>query len=220
MQKTFMLTIDTNTTLVPNKEFTKLATEERIARVVKALEANGMKTFVAETGEEAKKLVLDLVPQGVEVYANQSQTLDKLGLRKEFDESGRYNAVRPKVLLLDRRTQADEIRKLRSAPDTIIGSVQAITEKGQVLTSSFGGSQLGAYAYGSAKVIWVVGTQKLVKDLDEGFRRIEEYSYPLEDARLLAALGIHSAVGKTLIVNREVVPGRVTIVLVKEELGF
>lgn len=215
-----MLTVDTNTTLVPNKEFTKLATEERISRVVKALEANGLKPMVVETGEEARKIILDLVPQGVEVYANQSQTLDKLGLREELDGSGRYNAVRPKVLKLDRKTQADEIRKLRSAPDYMIGSVHAITEKGQVLVSSFGGSQLGAYAYGSAKVIWIVGTQKLVKDLDEGFRRIDEYSYPLEDARLLAALGIHSTIGKTLIVNREVVPGRITIILVKEELGY
>ena len=215
-----MLAVDTNITLVPNKEFTKLASDEQVERVAKVLEVNGIRTLIVETGEEAKKIVLDLVPQGAEIYTNQSQTLDKLGLREEFDKSGRYEAVRPKVLSLDRKTQADEIRKLRSSPDYIIGSVQAITETGQVLTSSFGGSQLGAYAYGSAKVIWIVGTQKLVKDLDEGFRRIEEYSYPLEDARLLAAFGMHSAVGKTLIVNREVVPGRITIVLVKEELGY
>jgi hypothetical protein len=102
----------------------------------------------------------------------------------------------------------------------MIGSVQAITETGQALISSFGGSQLGAYAYGSAKVIWIVGTQKLVKDLDEGFRRIEEYCYPLEDARLLATFGIHSANSKMLIINREVVPDRITVVLVKEELGY
>ncbi len=215
-----MLPVETNTTLVPNTEFTKLATEERIARVVKALEANGMKVLIAENGEEAKKLVLEMVPQGAQVYTNQSQTLDKLGLRDEFDKSGRYDALRPKVFALDRKTQADEMRRLRSVPDYIIGSIQAITEKGQVMTSSFGGSQLAPYAYGAGKVIWIVGTQKLVKDLDEGFRRIEEYSYPLEDARLQAALGIHSAVGKTLIVNREVVPGRITIVLVKEELGW
>ena len=215
-----MLIVDTNTTLVPNKEFTKLASDEQIARVAKALELNGMKVLVAENGEEARKLVLDLIPQGAEIYTNQSKTIDKLGLRVEFDESDRYNAVRPKVMSLDRKTQGDEIRKLRSSPDYIIGSIQAITEIGQVMTSSFGGSQLAPYAYGSAKVIWIVGTQKLVKDLAEGFRRIEEYSYPLEDARLLELLGIHSAVGKTLIINREVVPGRITIVLVKEELGY
>ena len=215
-----MLTVDANTTLAPNQEFTKLASDEQVARVVKALEINGMKVLIAENGEEAKKLVLDLVPQGVEIYTNHSKTIDKLGLRAELDESGRYNAVRPKVMSLDRKTQGDEIRKLRSNPDYIIGSVQAITETGQVMTSSFGGSQLAPYAYGSAKVIWIVGTQKLVKNLDEGFRRIEEYSYPLEDERLLAAFGMHSAIGKTLIVNREVVPGRITIVLVKEELGY
>ncbi len=218
--KVFMVREDVNTALVPNREFAQLADEERIARVARALETNGMKTLVVETGEEAKEIVLDLVPQGAEVYANQSKTLEKLGLTAEFDKSGNYNAIRPKVLSLDRKTQGDEIRRLRAAPEYIVGSVHAITENGQVLTSSFGGSQLGAYAYGSAKVIWVVGTQKLVKDMDEGFRRIEEYSYPLEDARLINALGMHSAIGKTLIVNREFVPGRITVILVREELGY
>jgi len=206
--------------LIPNKEFTKLASDEQVARTAKALEENGMPTYIAENGEAAREIVLGLVPQNVEIYTNQSQTLEKLGLAAEFDKSGRYNAVRPKVMAMDRATQANEIRKLRSSPDYIIGSVHAITEDGKVMVSSFGGSQLGAFAYGSANVIWVVGTQKLVKNLDEGFRRIEEYSYPLEDARLMAAIGRHSAIGKTLIVNREALPGRTSIVLVKEELGY
>jgi LUD domain len=209
-----------NATLSPNKEFTHLASDGQIQRTAQALQANGMQVLIAENGAQAKKMVLDLVPQNVEIYTNQSKTLEKLGLFDELDKSGRYNAIRPKMMTLDRKTQGDQIRRLRASPDTIIGSVQAITENGQVMTSSFGGSQLGAYAYGSAKVIWVVGAQKLVKNLDEGFRRIEEYSYPLEDERLLTALGIHSAIGKTLIVHREVVPGRITIILVKEELGY
>ena len=207
-------------TLSPNKEFTHLASEGQIQRTAQALQANGMQVLIAENGAQAKKMVLDLLPQNVEIYTNQSKTLEKLGLFDELDKSGRYNAIRPKLMTLDRKTQGDQIRRLRSSPDTSIGSVQAITENGQVMISSFGGSQLGAYAYGSAKVIWVVGAQKLVKNLDEGFRRIEEYSYPLEDERLLAVFGIHSAIGKTLIVHREVVPNRITIVLVKEELGY
>ena len=215
-----MFAVNNDITLVPNREFATLASDAQIERTAKALETNGMHTIIAANGAEARKIVLDLVPTQAEVYVNSSQTLEKLGLAAEFDKSGRYNAVRPKVLSLDRKTQADEIRKLRSIPDIIIGSVHAITEDGRVMVASNGGSQLGAYAYGSAKVIWVVGVQKLVKNLDEGFRRIEEYSLPLEDARLFSVMGIHSAVGKTLIVNREIVPGRVTIVLVKEELGF
>ena len=215
-----MVAVHTDSTLIPNKEFTKLASDAQIERVAKALEANGMHALIAENGAEAKKMVLGLVPENAEVYTNQSKTLEKLGLFDEFDKSNRYNAVRPKVMSLDRKTQSNEIRKLRTIPDYIVGSVHAITEDGKVLISSFGGSQLGPYASGAAKVIWIVGAQKIVKDLNEGFRRIEEYSYPLEDARLLAAMGIHTIIGKTLIVNREVAPGRITIVLVKEELGY
>jgi len=116
-----------------------------------ALEANGMHVLIAENGAEAKKLVLDLVPQNAEVYTNQSKTLEKLGLFDEFDKSGRYNAVRPKMMALDRKTRAIRSADLRASPDTIIGSVQAITENGQVMTSSFGGSQLGAYAMARPK---------------------------------------------------------------------
>ncbi|MGE5375166.1 MAG: LUD domain-containing protein [Bacteroidota bacterium] len=206
--------------LVPNREFARLATDQQVEAVVNALETRNIHAIVVNNGEEAKKLVLELVPQGAEVYANVSKTLEQIGITAEIDQSGRYDAVRPKVLALDRKTQADEIRILRSRPAYIVGSVHAITEDGVILTASNGGSQIAPYAYGANKVILVVGTQKIVKDLNEGFRRIEEYSYPLEDSRLRSALGMPSAVGKILIVEREVIPGRTTVILVKDELGF
>lgn len=69
-------------------------------------------------------------------------------------------------------------------------------------------------------MILVVGTQKIVTDREDGFRRIEEYALPLEDARIQAAYGIHSAVNKVLIINGEITPGRITVVFVDEALGF
>ena len=215
-----LLQNDVNTDLIPNQEFTRLATDEQLDVVVKALEASNVHAIVVESGVQAKELVLQLIPPGAEVYANISKTLEKIGITEEIDKSGRYEAVRPKVLALDRKTQADEIRILRSRPAYIVGSVQAITEDGQILTASNGGSQVAPYAYGAGKVILVVGAQKIVKDLNEGFRRIKEYSYPLEDARLRATLGVPSAIGKILVIDREVVPGRITVILTKEELGF
>lgn len=214
-----MVTKEMNIALIPNLEFAKLASEAQIQNAIKALESNGIKVMLAETGEEARKLVLDLVPQGAEVYANLSKTLETLGLSDEFDKSGHYNAVRPRVLALDRKTQADEIRKLRTIPDYIVGSVHAITEAGEVITASGTGSQISSYAYGAGKVIWVVGTQKIVSDLSEGFRRINEYSKALEDARMQEAFGVNSSLNKTLIITRDM-PGRITLVLVKENLGF
>jgi hypothetical protein len=206
--------------LVPNMEFAKLASAEQVERVARALETKNIHAIVVENGEAAKELVLQLIPSGAEVYANVSRTLEKLGITAEIDKSGRYDAVRPKVLSLDRKTQGDEIRALRSRPANIIGSVHAITEDGQILTASNLGSQIAAYAYGAGRVILVVGTQKIVKDLNEGFRRINEYSYPLEDARLREAFGMPSGVSKILITEREAAPGRTTVILVKEELGF
>lgn len=212
-------TINTVTELIPNSEFRTLASEERIEKVIQALEANNFRVIVAENGEEAKKLVLELVPAGANVYSNLSQTLEKIGIAAEIDKSGRYDAVRPKVLKLDRATQGDEIRRLRTIPDYIVGSVHAITEDGEMLVASGTGSQISSYAYGAAKVILVVGAQKLVSDLYEGLRRLKEYSHPMEDARMLKAFGSHSSLNKILILQRDT-PGRVTVILVKEELGF
>jgi hypothetical protein len=66
----------------------------------------------------------------------------------------------------------------------------------------------------------VIGSQKIVPDLETAFRRVEEYSFPLEDANLQAAFGRHSAINKMLIVNAEFMPGRVTVILVRQPLGL
>ena len=88
------------------------------------------------------------------------------------------------------------------------------------MAASMSGSQLGPYVAGAGRVILVVGTQKIVSNLEEGLRRIYDYSFPLEDARAQAAYGIHSAVNKIVIINREIVPDRITVVFVDEVLGF
>ena len=85
----------------------------------------------------------------------------------------------------------------------MLGSVHAVTETGSLVAASMSGSQLGPYATGAGRVILVVGTQKIVPNLEEGLRRIDEYAFPLEDARAQAAYGIHSGVNKVLVINRE-----------------
>ena len=80
---------------------------------------------------------------------------------------------------MDRKTQAQEIRKLLAAPDFMLGSVQAITVDGILVDVSATGSQIGPYANTAGKVILVVGSQKIVPDLDAAFKRIREYVQPL-----------------------------------------
>jgi hypothetical protein len=202
------------------RRFGTVADDARVTRTAAALEANGIRAIRAANGAEAKRIVLDLIPDGSQVHNGASLTLDVSGITEVIATSGRYDAVRPRVMSMDRATQADEIRRLSAAPDVMLGSVHAVSETGSLLAASMSGSQLGPYVSGAGRVILVVGTQKIVSDLEEGLRRINEYSFPLEDARAQAAYGIHSAVNKVLIINREIEPGRITVVLVDEVLGF
>ena len=215
-----MINIETDKTLIPNRKFAIPANDEQIERTAKALETKNIKTLIAENAGEARRMFFELVPEGAEVFLGASVTLETLGIKDEIDTSGLYDALRPKMFAMDRATQGREIRKLVGAPDYAAGSVHAVTEDGQVLIASNSGSQLGPYASGAGKVIWVVGSQKLVKDLDEGMRRIEEYCVPLEEVHMQELYQAHTAVNKLLIVNKELRPGRITMIIVKEELGF
>jgi hypothetical protein len=207
-------------TLIPNMEYAKLATDEKVKLTADALEANNIHTIVVEDGSEAKRIFFELIPEGAEVFLGASITLEKVGIREEVEKSGRFDALRPKMFAMNRATQGREIRKLGGAPDYAAGSVQAVTEDGQVLIASNSGSQLGPYAAGAGKVIWVVGSQKIVKDLSEGLKRIQEYCYPREEDHMQQLYKMSTAVNKVLIVRRELRPGRITMILVKEELGF
>jgi L-lactate utilization protein LutC len=206
--------------VTPVEEFAKLAVNERIERASKALEANGIQTLVAEDRAEAKRLFFELIPEGSEVFLGASVTLEQLGIAADVDQSGRFDAVRPKMYAMNRETQGREIRKLISAPDFAAGSVHAVTEDGHVLIASATGSQLGPYASGAGKVIWVVGAQKIVKDLNDGLRRLNEHVVPLEDAHMQQLYKVGTSVNEMLIVNRATRPGRITMIIVKEELGF
>lgn len=197
-----------------------LADEKTIERTVSILRSNGIEVFAVENGKQAKEKILDILPRGAEVMDMTSMTLDSIGISNEIVESGKLNSVRKKLMSMDMSTQGSEMRKLGASPEWVIGSVHAVTEDGKVLIASASGSQLPAYAYGSGHVIWVVGTQKIVKNLDEGLKRIYEYTFPLEDERAKRAYGVGSGVNKILIVNKEKIAGRITIIFVKEKLGF
>jgi len=195
-------TPDTVSELIPNQEFAKLASDEQIERAAEALEANGFHTVIAGTGKEAKRIFFELIPEGAEVFLGASVTLEKLGIKDEIDKSGRFDALRPKMFALNRETQGREIRRLGGTPDDAAGS------------------QLGPYASGAGKVIWIVGEQKIVKDFNEGLRRIREYCYPLEEEHMQQLYKTGTGINKVLIVNHEIRSNRITMIIVKEELGL
>jgi YkgG family uncharacterized protein len=207
-------------TLVPNPNYAKPATHAQLERAAARLNEHGIHAIVVPNRAEALRTVLSLIPEHSEVLASTSETLAQIGLAKEVDESGKFVSIRKKLYALDRKTQEREGRQLGQSPQYDVGSVHAVTEDGELLIASATGSQVGPYAYGAGKVVWVVGAQKVVPNLQDGLKRLREYSLPMEDARALLAYGMNSGLNKILIISREINPGRATVVLVEEVLGF
>jgi hypothetical protein len=203
----------------PNLDFERPAGRDRLERTAAALAARGFKSQVAASAADARELVLGAIPDGSEVHVALSETMREIGITEEIEQSGRFDSVRSRLNALDRETQDRERRKLGAAPDYILGSAHAVTDDGEIVVGSGSGSQLGAYAYAGGNVILVIGHQKLVGDLEEGLRRLREYSLPREFARMQTVGFPGSLLAKTLIIHQEPT-GRIQVILVPETLGF
>jgi LUD domain len=200
-------------------DFAAPASEAELEALAEKLRERNFEVVIVQNGEEAKTEVLRRIPEGARVHSGKSKTLEDAGLFKEFMENERYDFIRRTTMKLDLRTQRDEIRKLGAAPDVMVNSAHAITESGQIVITSASGSQIGPIASGAGKLILVIGSQKIVPDLDTAFRRIQEHVFPYEDARLRDQMGIGTKITRTLILESDFMPGRTTVILVREPIG-
>lgn len=202
-------------------KYNTIATDAVIQKTAEALKNNGMTVHMANDAAEAKEIVLGLLPKGAEVMDMTSATLDAIGISAAIQNSGDYISARKISYTMDLKTQQKEIHGLRSTPVWTIGSVHALTQEGSVMVASQSGSQLAAYSFGADNVIWVIGAQKIVENREEGFKRIYEHCLPLESERARKAYGVPaSSVNKIFILDKEVKANRITIIIVKETLGF
>lgn len=204
-----------------SKTFNSIPDADVINQTIVNLEANGFSVSLVETLDEAREKVLDLIPEESEVMTYTSVTLDEIGVSTYINESGKYQPNRDKLYSLDRNTQGKEMRTLGSVPEYAVGSIQAITESGQLITVSATGSQLAGQVFSAGKMIIVAGANKITKDLVTAMERIETFVLPLESERARKAYGVPgSSINKVLIMNKEITPNRVHIVLVKQVLGY
>jgi hypothetical protein len=208
------------TTPTPAASFADPAPAQRLERAAEALTAHGFAVEILDDAAAARARVRDLIPEGASVFTAASETLRLSGIDEDINASGRYEAVKPRALAMDRVAGADNFRRLLASPDVVIGSVAALTETGSLVAASGSGSQLPAYSGGAGRAIWIVGAQKVVPDLGTALRRVEDHALPLESARTQAAYGWPSAVSRLLILNLEPRPGRATVLLLREAIGF
>ena len=202
------------------EEFTTPASEETIQRVAGKIRERNIEVIVVDDGDQAREIVLERLPEKGEVHSAKSKTLQEAGIFDLIQDENHYDSLRSRYLKMDRKTQAREIRKLISAPDFMLGSVNAITEDGILVATSASAGQIGPYASSAGKVILVVGSQKIVPDLETALKRIHTYVLPWEDAQVRQVLHIGSFIGKTLLIEHEWIDGRVTVIMVRQPIGI
>jgi YkgG family uncharacterized protein len=206
-------------TTTESDPFNALVDDQTLADTIVALEEHGFSVETVGDLDAARVAALARIPDGASVMTNTSVTLEESGIAAAINENGDYDSARNRMMALDYATQQQEMKQIAGQTDYSLGSVHAITRDGVLVIASASGSQLASYAWGAANVIFVVGTNKVVPDLETARQRIYEHSLPLEDSRAMAAYGMNSFVGKLLEIHQER-PGRIHIVFVREAVGF
>jgi len=196
-------------------------TKTRVERTFTAVRQRGITPIFVRDRRAALETVLGLIAKGSKVAHGRSTTLHEIGLVDRLkDPASGYRYLNAEWL-----AESDAIRRvgiratLSVEADDYLGSVQAICETGEVIGADASGSRQAFYVYGPPHLIWVAGINKLVPNLQDGLRRVREVALPLEDQRVNRQGGQGSSIGKLVIFERER-PGRITLVLVGENLGF
>jgi hypothetical protein len=151
--------------------------EDRIVRTLQALKKNEFLAFFVPHGSEARELVLQSVREGARVGLGGSKTLRDLELPRALKEKGAHlldhwqESLSPQELL--------DVRKGQLLSDVFLSSVNAVTENGELVSRDGIGNRTSAMTFGPSKVFLLVGVQKIVKDLEEAFRRIREIAAPM-----------------------------------------
>lgn len=203
-------------------DYTKISSDEVVEKVVASLRARNINAVVVNTKEEALEKIKELIPAGGSVMNGSSATLNEIGFvgYLKGEEHG-WNNLHEQILNEKDAVKKARLRKESVLADYFLGSVHAITEDGQLVIVSASGSQIPSYAFTSDNVIWVAGTQKIVPTLDSAMARIRDYIVPLEDAHMKSVGYPGTTWAQTLIIENEIMPNRqLTIILVKEKLGF
>lgn len=204
--------------------------EERIQRTMAALERNKMKPFYAENREQLYDIVRSLVKNDRLITSGGSMSLEQSGVKQllqtEFSDAylDRSAANSPE--------QAQEIMRRAFVSDSFFASSNAVTEEGELYNVDGNGNRVSAMIYGPLQVVLVVGVNKLVRDMDEAVKRVEQVAAPMNTKRLhcgtpceITGSCAHCHSDRRICcsyvrLGQQRVPDRIKVIIVNEDLGY
>jgi hypothetical protein len=206
---------------VDAERWNRLPSPETVDKTVRAIQAHGIRVIVVENGDGALAALQQVVPRGAEVMNGSSTTLEEIGYEDLLagGKSG-WKDLHVGITSENDDVKRAELRRKSVAADYFISSANAIAGTGEIVACDASGSRVGAWPFAAGHLVLVVGINKIVPTLEDALCRVREYAYRLEDARARKAYGTPSMIGKCVILAQEKAPDRVTLILVRESLGY
>lgn len=155
---------------------------EQIKITMEALKENNMVPFYAENKEEALEILKGLIKENDLIGLGGSMTLKEIGATA-LVRGGGYNIIDRYDENLTAEERMECLRKALLS-DVFLTSSNAISEKGELINVDGFGNRGAALVYGPKSVVVVVGKNKIVKNAEEGFKRIKEIAAPKNCQRL------------------------------------
>ena len=201
-----------------------------LKKVADALEGNNIECVVVQNKQEALAKALEMIPEGASVGLGGSVTVEQIGLLEKL-RSGSYTLYDQYEAGIDMPENMKRRRQGLTAQFFVTGT-NAITSDGQLVNVDGIGNRVAAQAFGPEKVILVAGRNKIVKDVHDAFDRLQNVAAPINAKRVsymtpCADTGVCIDCDSPAricniytIIRRMMIPGRITLILVNEELGY
>lgn len=203
-------------------DYTKVPNDEKIEKTIGALKNHGINTILVENKEQALSEISKNIPDDSKIMNGSSTTLIQIGF-SDLLKSGNHKWKNLHEDILkepDYGKQSDLRRKAITETDYFLSSVNAITEDGKLVAVDASGSRVGALPFAAKNVLIVAGANKIVPNIEGAFDRIQNYVINLENERAMKVYGVKSSLNKWIIIEKESIPNRIKLILVKETLGF
>ena len=205
---------------VDPEKWSRIPSEQDIAVSVAALEKNNVTVIRVKDSVAALEKIKELIPPGSEVMNGSSTTLIEIGYEDFMNGQHNWRDLHRAIISENDERTRNDLRRRSIISEYFLSGVNAIAQTGQILACDASGSRVGAWPFGAQNLILVSGVNKIVPTLQDALKRIWDYAYPLEDARAKRVYGTPSQIGKCVILAKEGRPGRTTLILIDEVLGY
>lgn len=154
----------------------------QVERTLEALKKNRFDARFFATAAEALEEVWKMIPAGAKVGVGGSLTLNQVGFFEEAKKRT-FQLLSPFVKGLSQE-EGEKVRREILTADVFICSSNAVTEDGKLFNIDATGNRVGAMMFGPKKVVLLCGVNKIVKDIGEAEKKVQQYTSPLNARRL------------------------------------